>query len=85
MLSPNVKTVEVLFFGATADAAGRRSETVSLDASADLGSAIEAMIAQHPALANHRLLTALNEEYADADASLSDGDEIAIFTAVSGG
>jgi len=85
MASPNVKTVEVLFFGATADAAGRRSETISIDDSADLGTAVNDLVARYPSLANHRLLTAVNEEYADSDTTLKDGDEIAIFTAVSGG
>lgn len=85
MASPNFKTVDVLFFGATADAAGRRSEKLLLDVSADVGSAVQAVITRFPGIANHRLLTALNEDYADASTILKDGDELAIFTAVSGG
>ena len=48
-------------------------------------SIIEQLSHQHPSLAKYKLLIAVNEEYADADTVLNDGDEIAIFTAVSGG
>ena len=58
---------------------------MSLAPSADLGLAVESLTARYPALAAHKLLTAVNEEYADPDTILNDGDEIAIFTAVSGG
>ena len=38
-----------------------------------------------PGLARHRLLYSLNQEYVSADRRVEEGDELAIFTAVSGG
>jgi molybdopterin converting factor small subunit len=43
------------------------------------------MTAQFPLLEKHKILIAVNQEYADADTELANGDEIALFTAVSGG
>jgi molybdopterin converting factor subunit 1 len=77
--------VLVKFFGATADAVGSRELELATDEAANAKSLIDRLSKDHPALANHKLLIAVNEEYADPNAILSDGDEIAIFTAVSGG
>ena len=75
----------ILFFGATADAVGSRELELSIEETATAGSIIDQLTQQHPALAKHKLLIAINEEYADADTILADGDELALFTAVSGG
>jgi molybdopterin converting factor small subunit len=77
--------VKVLFFGATADAAGGRSADVEMPSSATSRAAFERVLERFPGLASHRLLYSLNEEYATGREPLSDGDEIAVFTAVSGG
>ncbi|MEQ1763026.1 MAG: MoaD/ThiS family protein [Pyrinomonadaceae bacterium] len=79
------RRTKVLFFGATADAVGSRELEFSIDETTTANFLIVLLSQQHPALATHRLLVAVNEEYADADTVLTDGDEIAIFTAVSGG
>ena len=76
--------LHVLLFGATADAVGSR-KLVLATVETTAQSLIDQLSKHHPALANHKLLIAVNEEYADADTILSDGDEIALFTAVSGG
>jgi molybdopterin converting factor small subunit len=73
--------IKVLCFGATADAVGSRELEILFSESITAGSVIK----QLPALSNHKLLIAVNEEYADADTVLNDGDEVALFTAVSGG
>lgn len=78
-------TVNVLFFGATADAVGSRELEVQVDESATAKSIIDQLSKTHPTLANQKLLIAVNKEYAAADTILNDGDEIALFTAVSGG
>ena len=78
-------TFQVLFFGATADAVGSRQLELASEDGATAKSLIDQLSKDHPALANHKLLIAVNEEYADADTVLNDGDEIALFTAVSGG
>lgn len=77
--------VKLLFFGATADALGSRELELATDNNATVESLIGQLSTDHPAIANQKLLVAVNEEYAAADTLLSDGDEVAIFTAVSGG
>lgn len=75
----------ILFFGAVADAVGSRELEVSVDEIATAKSLIDRLSQQHPSLAKHRLLVAINEQYADLDSTLTAGDKLAIFTAVSGG
>lgn len=77
--------VKVLFFGATAEAAGERSIEIALDKNSAAGFMIESLIETHPSLGSHKLLFAVNQEYASPDTELKEGDELAIFTAVSGG
>jgi molybdopterin converting factor small subunit len=76
--------IKVLFFGATADAAGKREMMFKTSAS-DAGSALSEIVGTMPSLATHKLLFAVNEAYVDRSAILNEGDELAIFTAVSGG
>ena len=77
--------VQVLFFGATAEAVGERTIEFDLESDARASTAFERIISAFPQLEKHSLLFAVNEEYARGDESLKDGDELAIFTAVSGG
>ncbi|MGD9587299.1 MAG: MoaD/ThiS family protein [Pyrinomonadaceae bacterium] len=77
--------IRLLFFGATADAVGSRELAFKIDENTIAGTLIAHIIQQHPSLASHKLLIAVNEQYADADTILSDGDTVAVFTAVSGG
>jgi molybdopterin converting factor subunit 1 len=77
--------VRILLFGATAAVVGSRELELSLEEIATAESVIDHLSQQHPTLAKHKLLIAVNEEYANPDTILKDGDELAIFTAVSGG
>ena len=77
--------LKVFFFGATADAVGSRELELATVETTTAQSLIDQLSQQHPALAKHKLLIAVNEDYADADTILNDGDELALFTAVSGG
>lgn len=77
--------VSVLFFGATADAVGARELTLELPEAARASAAFGAIVEKYPQLAAHRLLFAVNQEYAAGDETVRDGDELAVFTAVSGG
>lgn len=77
--------IKVLFFGAIADIAQNREIELEVIEETSPESLIDQLTQQHPALAKHKLLIAVNEEYADANTTLKDGDEIAVFTAVSGG
>lgn len=76
---------QVLFFGATADAVGSREFELMADKTTTAKTLMDQLSKDHPSLARHKLLIAVNEEYADGNTVIADGDEIAIFTAVSGG
>ena len=79
-------TINVLFFGVTADVAGKRSMEISVGDNASTRAVFDQVKAQYPELQDHKLLFAVNQEYLVAGEHLvRDGDEIAIFTAVSGG
>ena len=78
-------TVRILFFGATADETGNRVIDVVLDDNSNAQTAFEKILDQFPQLKKHKLLFAVNQEYAAGQSRLNDGDEMAIFTAVSGG
>lgn len=77
-------SVRVLFFGATADIV--RTRELLLDAAGRSAAEIRSeLVRDHPKLESHRLLLSVNQEYSPEDRQLVDGDEVAIFTAVSGG
>jgi molybdopterin converting factor small subunit len=77
--------VRILFFGATADAVGRREMIISPTANDTARDVFTALISDFPELRNHKLLFSINQEFASGSESVHDGDELAIFTAVSGG
>ena len=77
--------VQVLFFGATADAIGEREIEFDLAEQAKAADALRQILEKFPQLKHHSLLFAVNQEYASGDEIVKNGDELAIFTAVSGG
>lgn len=81
--------VNVLFFGATADSVGEREIEISLEENIKAETALSQILDKFPALQkNHdkkSLLFAVNQEYASGGEIIRNGDELAIFTAVSGG
>lgn len=77
--------VSVLFFGATADEVGTREINLEFSDNAKASDAFGEIVNKYPRLAQHKLLFAVNQEYANGDETISDGDELAVFTAVSGG
>jgi molybdopterin converting factor small subunit len=77
--------VRVLFFGATASSVGTRELDAVLDEPKSPADILSELATDHPDLKSHKLLFAVNEEYVDSNRPLNDGDELAIFTAVSGG
>ncbi|MFN2502121.1 MAG: MoaD/ThiS family protein [Pyrinomonadaceae bacterium] len=78
-------SVKVLFFGATASVTGKRQIEVAVEGTTRASKIFDDVLSQYPALTSHRLLFSLNQTYADGSERISDGDELAIFTAVSGG
>ena len=76
--------VKVLFFGATAEAAGKRDVEMSFGPDTTAQKAFAQIINSYPNLPE-KLLFAINQEYSKGDEVIKDGDELAVFTAVSGG
>lgn len=77
--------VQVLFFGATAEAAGEREVEIELPDETKAANAFRQIIGGYPQLENYSLLFAVNQEYASGEEIVRNGDELAIFTHVSGG
>ena len=77
--------IQVLFFGATADIAGERRLEIKMPPKATASHVFEKLLNEYPQLASHKLHISLNQQYANGDEIVGDGDELAIFTAVSGG
>ncbi len=77
--------VQVLFFGATADAVGKREIEIDLPENTPAGDAFAGIVEQFPTLQKHSLLFAVNQQYIKGDEMVQNGDELAVFTAVSGG
>ncbi|MGH9929623.1 MAG: molybdopterin converting factor subunit 1 [Pyrinomonadaceae bacterium] len=86
--NPNKEiAVRVLFFGAARDATGQGEVDLVLPSTPTAASALAAVLKEFPALARfgRSLLFAVNQEYAQADREVHDGDELAVFPPVSGG
>lgn len=80
-------SVRVLFFGAARDAAGKEETELKLYPPHDAASVFEQLLVAYPALRRfgRSLLFAVNQEYAQSDRLVVDGDELAVFPPVSGG
>lgn len=77
--------VSVLFFGATADEVGERELEIDFPTDVKASDAFAEITKKFPQLKHHKLLFAVNQEYSNGDEVIQDNDELAIFTAVSGG
>lgn len=81
--------VTVLFFGATADTVGEREVEMDIPDGAVASIALDQILLNFPALAakhkRDQLHFSINQEYSSGDEAIENGDELAVFTAVSGG
>jgi molybdopterin converting factor small subunit len=77
--------ISILFFGATSDIAGRRRQEIDIHDGTQASDVFDSILAEHPRLAAHKLHFSVNQKFATGDEMICDGDELAIFTAVSGG
>ncbi|MCX7792637.1 MAG: molybdopterin converting factor subunit 1 [Chloroflexaceae bacterium] len=80
-------TVRVRLFAAHRDIVGRPEVTLQMEPGATVGAVWEQLVAGYPSLGRYtgRLLYAVNQQFAEPDASVDDGDEVAIIPPVSGG
>jgi MoaE-MoaD fusion protein len=87
MTSSQTIMVKVLFFGAARDATGAEEISFELPDSSTTATARDVILDKYPELARFgkSLLFAVNQEYAEANRQIHDGDELAIFPPVSGG
>ncbi|MEM0156770.1 MAG: molybdopterin converting factor subunit 1 [Thermoplasmataceae archaeon] len=79
--------LKIRYFGSASDDAGTAEETIEIPDGSGINS-VHARVAEiHPAVGKRwsNLLIAVNQSYVSGDAALKNGDEIAIFPAVSGG
>jgi molybdopterin synthase catalytic subunit len=78
--------VLVRLFASYREAAGVGHIEIELPADAKVRDAIRAVLREHPLVAEGRqLVIARNRDYVDPDATLADGDEVALIPPVSGG
>jgi len=78
--------VRVRFFARLRELAGVEVEVLHVPADASLADAYEASRARHPTLPSRESVrAALNQEFADWSAKVSNGDEVAFIPPVSGG
>src|SRR5262245_17044702 len=79
--------VKVLFFATLKDIVGARQLHLDLPAGSTVNDLLNRLESIYPRVKDYRpvLLTAINEDYVDKNASINDGDEVAIFPPVSGG
>ena len=79
--------ISILFLGPTKDLTGCDNKILSLPKGSTLSDAIEALLAIFPNLRERlpHYRFAVNADYADENASLKDGDEVALIPPVSGG
>jgi len=79
--------VKVRFFARLREQAGVEMESIEVAPSSTLADVYESLRRKHPALEPERrsVRGAVNREFADWDATVSDGDEVAFIPPVSGG
>lgn len=79
--------VRVLFFGAARDAVGHEQIEVELESPIDADGARAKLLSEYPSLERFgkSLLFAVNQQYAQNDREIREGDELAVFPPVSGG
>ena len=80
--------VNVLFFGATAEAVQQREAQIEVSENLRAGEVYDEILQRFPQLRksfDKSLLFAVNQEYASGDEIIRNDGELAIFTPVSGG
>jgi sulfur-carrier protein len=77
--------MKVLFFGQTAEIVGERELNIFFKSGTEASFVFAEILEKYPTLKLNKLLFAINQEYSKGDEILNEDDELAVFTAVSGG
>lgn len=77
--------MRILFFGQTAEIVGSREIEFKLAESKKADKVFAEILEIYPKLKENKLLFAVNQEYSTGNEIVGSNDELAIFTAVSGG
>jgi len=79
--------IQVLFFAAARDAAGRETDTIDVPSQSSVRQVLDALWQRHPGLAPLRetLRVAVNEDFVAADHVVGEGDRLALLPPMSGG
>lgn len=74
-------------FASARDAVGRRELSLAVPEGTTVEGLLQRLVSDYPRLAGHTgtLAAAVNQEYADRNTTLRDGDEVAFIPPVSGG
>ncbi|MCF6181913.1 MoaD/ThiS family protein [Lutibacter sp.] len=79
-------TIQLLFFGITADLVGDNSLDYKIDKPISIQKFKEQLVSDYKVLKNiNEFVIAVNEEYANDELIIKDGDVVAIIPPVSGG
>lgn len=80
-------SLSMLYFAMFREQTGKSSDQIQVPAGTKAGDVFDLVTASYPALAGMRnsTLVMINEEYAEPDQELKDGDEVALIPPVSGG
>jgi sulfur-carrier protein len=80
-------SVQVRYFAAVREAAGRDIETLQLPAGTTVAQIRSLLVERYPALSSllPRCAVAVNRSYATGEAMLNDGDELAFIPPLGGG
>lgn len=80
-----MEKVKILFFGATAEIVRSREIALEIHGQTTSQAIFEQLLEKYPELFGRRLHFSVNQQYATGREIVRDSDEIAVFTAVSGG
>ncbi len=76
-------SIQVRYFASLKEAVGRAEQQISVD---NIFTVKDVWLKANPELAlPDNILAAINMDYADLDAAVADGDEVAFFPPVTGG
>lgn len=78
-------TIRVLYFASLREQAGHAEQALELDAPTSVRELARRLEAERAGLRLSGVLCAVNEEYAEPERQLQDGDTVAFFPPVSGG